>query len=285
MTSILIYPNVRRDPELNVTNHAIRLLSQAGKTIYILENSIPKSLQEILDHRAQITRTLSDMDLLLVLGGDGTILNVARPAAEAKLPILGINLGKVGFMAELEQEELKSLPQALDGSLRFEQRMMLGVQVFRGDQLILEDHALNDAVVTKGAASKIIDLEISADGTPLFSLLGDGAVVATPTGSTAYSMSAGGPIVEPMGENLIVTPICTYALHARSFVFSRDRTLRLRALNLQDRDAYLSIDGREAFALEDGDIVLIRRSPLVTKLVRFKTYNFYEIMKQKLLIP
>ena len=285
MRSILLVPNTHRDPELEMTCLAARLLRQGGFDPFWRKGSLSRELAEKLSPWARETEHLSSMDLLLALGGDGTILGVAREAAQAELPILGVNLGKVGFMAELEREELSDLPGILGGTLTLERRMMQEVRVLRDGKTVFSDVALNDAVVTKGAASKIVDLEVSVDDVPLFSFAGDGAVAATPTGSTAYSMSAGGPIVEPAGENLIITPVCAFALHARSFVFSPERVVGLRVLGLRDRDAYLSVDGGDAVELREGDRVLVSRSALQTRLVRFKAHNFYEIMTQKLLRP
>ncbi len=285
MKKILLAPNSRRDVRLEATCEAAKCLSRRGFSLYIQKGTLAPELLELISPWVQETESLSDMELLLVLGGDGTILRIAREAAEAEIPILGVNLGKVGFMAELERPEIETLPEILNGPLKLECRMMQQVHILRDGKIVFSDHALNDAVVTKGAASKIVDLEISADGAPLFSFAGDGAVAATPTGSTAYSMSAGGPIVEPAGENLIITPVCAFALHARSFVFSPERTVGLRVLDLRDRDAYLSVDGRDAVTLEEGDQVLVSRSPLKTRLIRFKGHNFYEIMTQKLLRP
>lgn len=284
MKHILLYPNVRRDPELAVTRAAAELLAREDCLLHFFATLAPP-LREQLASLAAPADSLKGMDLVLAFGGDGTILHIAKQAALEGVPILGVNVGNIGFMAEVERDEVPLLPRVLKAGVRVDHRMMLDVEVEREGRLILRDLALNDAVVAKGAVAKIIDLAVEMNGKRLFSFAGDGAVVATPTGSTAYSMSAGGPIVEPEGENLIVTPICAYALHAKSFVFSPEHALSLRVKNLRDRDAYLSVDGGDALRLKEGDVVRVRRSKRQTQLLRFKDHSFYDIMMSKLIKP
>lgn len=225
---------------------------------------------------------LSQADILICFGGDGTILHAAKDANTFGIPILGVNLGSVGFMAELEQSELPLLSKLAAGKYTIESRMMLDVTVRRDHKIIFSDLALNDAVITKGAVARVVDLEIFSDQTLITGFSGDGVIISTPTGSTAYSMSAGGPIVEPAAENLIVTPICPHAINARSFVLGQDRVVAARLGRLARKTAYLSVDGGKAFKLSGGDRVEIKRAKTYTHLVRLTSRSFYDIMSQKL---
>ncbi|MEG2119042.1 MAG: NAD(+)/NADH kinase, partial [Pseudoflavonifractor sp.] len=185
-------------------------------------------------------------------------------------------------MAELEQTELALLAKLNQRNYTVESRMMLDVRALRDGKAVFEDLALNDAVITKGAVARIIDLSVYGDGRLISDFSGDGIIVCTPTGSTAYSMSAGGPIVEPTAENIIVTPICAHALHVRPMVLGQDRAVSAKMGKLTRKTAYLSVDGGKAVKLCGGDTVEIRKSQAKTLLVRLTGRSFYEIMNQKL---
>ena len=220
--------------------------------------------------------------MLICFGGDGTILHAARDAYPWDIPILGVNMGSVGFMAELEHGELEKLAQIGTGKYATELRMMLDVAVRRGREVLRRDVALNDAVITKGAVARVIDLAVRADGVRIYDYSGDGVILSTPTGSTAYSMSAGGPIVEPTAENILVTPICAHSLQAKPLVMGRDRLVSVRLGRTARKTAYLSVDGGRAFKLSGGDVVEVRRSQKYTRLVRLTAHSFYENINQKL---
>lgn len=185
-------------------------------------------------------------------------------------------------MAELEQGELSQLSKLAAGKYAVETRMMLDVRVRREGRTVFSDIALNDAALTKGAAARMVELEIYGDKTLMTGFSSDGVVISTPTGSTAYSMSAGGPIVEPTAENIIVTPICPHALSARSIVLGGDRQVAVRMGRMTRKTAYLSVDGGRAFRLSGGDTVELRRSAAKTRLVRLTGRSFYEILNHKL---
>lgn len=191
-------------------------------------------------------------------------------------------MGSVGFMAELEYGELSLLSKVTAGKYTLESRMMLDVTVSRDGKLLYQDTALNDAVLTKGAVARIVDLLVYGDGMLISDFGGDGVIVSTPTGSTAYSMAAGGPIVEPSAENLIITPICAHALQAKSFVLGRDRVVDVTTDRHSRKSVYLSVDGGKAFKVVGGDKVTIRRSEHLTQLVRLTNKSFYTIMREKL---
>ena len=283
---IILSPNPYRDKGLKVARAAERILREMGaKPIFCLPFSVEYNatieMPKGIKYRA-MQEELDGADLIICFGGDGTILHAAKAAKHHDVPILGVNMGSVGFMAELEHNELSMLKKLIDNQYRLESRMMLDVRVLRGGRVVYEDSVLNDAVVSKGAVARGIQCTVYADGIQTFRISGDGVIVSTPTGSTAYSMSAGGPIVEPTAENLIVTPICAHTLYARSVVLDAARTVEVHVTGLSRRTAFLSTDGGRAFRLSPEDIVEVQRSKSVTKLVRLTNRTFYEIINQKL---
>ena len=283
---IVLSPNPYRDRGLRSAQYAKRVLERSGVESVIC---LPFELDEgsHLELPADVplsdlSRELEGADMLVCFGGDGTILHSAREATAKNIPVLGVNLGSIGFMAELEHNELSLLSRLAGGRFGVERRMMLDVTVRREGSPVFTELALNDAVVTKGAVARVLDLEVSGDRVVISSFSGDGLVVATPTGSTAYAMAAGGPIVEPTAENIIITPICAHSLHAKPFVLDRDRTVGVRLASGGKKTAYLSVDGGKAFRVQPGDWVECRRSQQVTRLVRLTGRSFYDRIHQKL---
>ena len=283
---VVLSPNPYRDRGLKTALRAREVLNRCGiETALCLPFSLDQGTKPDLpkgqDYR-DMQEELKTADLLLCFGGDGTILHAAKDALPYDIPVLGVNMGSVGFMAELEHGELDQLARLVEGKYTIEHRMMLDVAVRRGREVLYRDLALNDAVVTKGAVARVIDLSVRGDGVHVYEFSGDGVILATPTGSTAYSMSAGGPIVEPTAENILVTPICAHSLQAKPLVMGRDRVVSVRIGRQARKTAYLSVDGGRAFRLSGGDVVEVRRSRRVTRLVRLMDHSFYEIINQKL---
>lgn len=282
---VVLSPNPYRDRGLKAAQAAEKILRNVGvETAMCLPFQVEGSGLDLPRHirfrNAQ--DELKSADMLICFGGDGTILHAAKDANACHVPVLGVNLGSVGFMAELEQSELSMLSRLAAGKYVIEDRMMLDVSVRREGKIIYSDLALNDAAVTKGAVARVVDLEVYGDKVLISSFSADGVLISTPTGSTAYSMSAGGPIVEPTAENIIVTPICPHALSARSFVLSRGRTVSVKLGHMVRKTTYLSVDGGKAFRLNGGDVVEARESKSKTQLVRVTNRTFYEILNQKL---
>lgn len=283
---VVLSPNPYRDRGLKVAIQAKRVLERAGVRTAVclpfeLEGANRSELPGELAY-SEMEKELPGADMLICFGGDGTILHAARDAYPWDIPILGVNMGSVGFMAELEHGELEKLAQIGTGKYATELRMMLDVAVRRGREVLRRDVALNDAVITKGAVARVIDLAVRADGIRIYDYSGDGVILSTPTGSTAYSMSAGGPIVEPTAENILVTPICAHSLQAKPLVMGRDRLVSVRLGRTARKTAYLSVDGGRAFKLSGGDVVEVRRSQKYTRLVRLTAHSFYENINQKL---
>ena len=284
---VLLSPNPYRDRGLKTAMTAKRILEDNGAQVVIclpfdLEDS---SRVHLPAHQpfGQMSAELEDTDVLVCFGGDGTILHAARDANAHQIPVLGINLGSVGFMAELEQHELSMLSRLTAGKYTIEKRMMLDITVRRDGRRVFSETALNDAVVTKGTSvARVLDLQVTGDRTVISSFSGDGVVIATPTGSTAYSLAAGGPIVEPTAENMIITPICAHSLHAKPFVLGSERSVGVQLAPGSRKNASLSVDGGRAFKVQPGDWVECRRSRHVTRLVKLTGRTFYEVINQKL---
>ena len=219
--------------------------------------------------------------LVVCFGGDGTILHMAKAATRQGVPILGVNIGTMGFMAELENTELDQLSRLKSDDYQIDERMMLDVTVHRDRDIIFHDICLNDAVITKGAAARIVHLAVKCDGVQAMECSGDGVIIATPTGSTAYSLSAGGPIVEPEAHSILVTPICAHDVASRGFVASDKRVITAQLTHNARRNGYLSVDGGKALKMNLGDVVTIRRSTLSTRLIRLKDRSFYDVVNMK----
>ncbi|MCI8915820.1 MAG: NAD(+)/NADH kinase [Oscillospiraceae bacterium] len=283
---IVLCPNPYRDRGLRAAQSAQRILENAGAATAIC---LPFDVEppSRLDLPAgvglgRLDRELEGADVLVCFGGDGTILHAAHEANARNIPVLGVNLGSIGFMAELEHGELSLLSRLASGKFGIERRMMLDVSVRREGRCVFEQQALNDAVLTKGAVARVLDLEVTGDRVTISSFSGDGVVVATPTGSTAYSMAAGGPIVEPTAENIIIAPICAHSLHAKPFVLGAGRAVGMRLAPGSKKTAYLSVDGGRAFRVGPGDWVECRRSRRTTQMVKLTGRSFYERINQKL---
>ena len=223
-----------------------------------------------------------EADVLIVLGGDGSILEAARRAVHRATPILGINLGRLGYMAELELEELDMLSKLFTGEYQLEKRSMLRVELYSGNDLKSFSYALNDAVISNGSVSRIVDLELLENGMPVTTYRSDGLIIATPTGSTAYSMSAGGAIVAPDVPCVCVTPICPHSLTARPLIFDEKSVLEVRNICVREKMLYLTVDGRMNFELYRNQSVRVRKSEMETNLIRLKPSSFYNKLRQKM---
>ena len=228
-----------------------------------------------------IQKEIKTADMLICFGGDGAILHMAKAATRRGVPLLGVNIGRMGFMAELESTELEKLSMLATGKFTTEKRMMLDVTVQRSRDILFHDICLNDAVITKGVIARIVHLSVKCDGVQAMECGGDGVIVATPTGSTAYSLSAGGPIVEPEANNIIITPICAHEVGSRCIVASDRRVVTVEMVRNARRNAYVSVDGGRAFRLNLGDVVTVQKSHLETKLVRLKERSFYDVVNAK----
>ena len=227
---VVMTPNPYRDRNFRYADQAEQILRAAGvETRLCLPFGVDKNFELPANKTfSNLNEELKSADMLLCFGGDGTILHSSKAATYHGIPVLGVNIGTMGFMAELEAGELNQLSRLASGQYSIEKRMMLSVEVQHEGQIIYTDTALNDIAITKGAVARVIQMEVLCDGVQAYSFAGDGVLICTPTGSTAYSMSAGGPLVEPTARNIIVTPICAHTVQARAFVTSKDREITVR---------------------------------------------------------
>ena len=283
MKKIILTPNPYRDKNFQTVRAAMKILRDCGVEVRLcLPFEIDKSYDLPKDLRfSRLDREIGTADMLICFGGDGTILHMAKTATRHNIPILGVNIGTMGFMAELESTELEQLKRLAAGDYTIDERMMLDVTVHRDRDIIFHDICLNDVVITKGAVARIVHMAVNCDGVQALECGGDGMIIATPTGSTAYSLSAGGPIVEPDAHSILITPICSHDVASRCIVASDNRTITLSLTRNNRRCAYLSADGGKTLRMNMGDVATVKKSNLTTKLVRLKDRSFYDVVNMK----
>ena len=281
--NIILFPNVNRDVGLDVTRKVAEMLESCGRNVLIWpvhDDDADIDVSPSESKPSELGDEYANGEMIITFGGDGTILRAARAAAGYGIPILGINMGGKGFMAELEIDDIDMVCSAASGEYKIEYRMMLDAQVTRDGEIVCRDFALNDILVR--GYNRIIDLKLYGDGHIISTFSGDGAVIATPTGSTAYSLAAGGPIVEPSAHNIIVTPICAHALEAKPFVLVSDRRVTIEVGYERHNPAYMSADGSARVEIFNGDIVNVCKSRIYTRLVRLTNRSFYSRVSDKL---
>lgn len=283
MKKVILTPNPYRDHDFNTVRTTARILEQTGMDVKLcLPFEVDRSFQLPRDLRfSRLDREMPTADMVICFGGDGTILHMAKAATRNGIPILGVNIGTMGFMAELESTELELLKRLATDDYTIDNRMMLDVTVHRDRDIIFHDICLNDAVITKGGIARIVHLAVQCDDVQAMECGGDGLIIATPTGSTAYSLSAGGPIVEPEAGSILITPICAHDMGSRCIVASDKRVIKVRLTHNARRNAFLSVDGGKALKLNMGDIVTVKKSNYQTKLVRLKDRSFYDVVNLK----
>lgn len=283
MKNVILTPNPYRDKNFHTVREAVAVLKEAGiQPKLCLPFEVDRSYDLPRDLRfSRLDRELPNAEMVICFGGDGTILHMAKAATRRGIPILGVNIGTMGFMAELESTELDKLSRIATGDYKLDNRMMLDVTIQRDRDIIFHDICLNDVAVTKGAVARIVHLSVKCDGVQAMESGGDGVIISTPTGSTAYNYSAGGPIVEPEAKNIIITPICAHEFGSRCIVASDKRVVTVEMVLNARRNAYLSVDGGRAVRLNMGDVATIKKYHLETKLVRLKERSFYDVVSSK----
>ena len=280
---VILSPNPYRDKDFATLREAMAVLKGAGiDTRVCLPFEVDRNYELPRDIRfSRLDRELPGADMLICFGGDGTLLHTAKTATRQGIPVLGVNIGTMGFMAELESSELSQLARIANDDYAIDDRMMLDVTVHRDRDIIFHDLCLNDVAITKGAVARIVHLKVQCDGVQAMECGGDGIIVATPTGSTAYSLSAGGPIVEPDAHSILITPICAHDVASRCIVVSDKRTVSVTMTQNARRNAYLSVDGGRTLRMNMGDVATIKKSNLCTKLVRLKDRSFFDVVNMK----
>jgi NAD+ kinase len=283
MNKVILTPNPYRDKNFNTVRAAAEVMRDSGiETRICLPFDVDKTYDLPKDLRfSRLDKELPGASCVICFGGDGTILHIAKAATRHGVPVLGVNIGTMGFMAELEASELSQLARLAAGDYSIDNRMMLDVTVHRDKDIIFHDICLNDVVITKGAVARIVHLAVRCDGVQAMECGGDGIIVATPTGSTAYSLSAGGPIVEPEAHSILITPICAHDVASRCMVASDSRVITVGLTRNSRRNAFLSVDGGKALKMNMGDVVTVQKSELATKLIRLKDRSFYDVVNMK----
>ena len=287
MKKIAIVTNFNISDKANAALKVTNYLLKFGCKILVSQYSKEKVLA-MKNYRGNIyflpiEKLYDEADLVIALGGDGTILDCAKKMAKRGKPILGINLGHLGYMAELEMDELAALSKIIDGDYTLDERAMMDIEVInREGSVKYKSFALNDAVISNGSVSKIINLELYAEDSLVTTSRADGLIVSTPTGSTAYAMSAGGSIADPKVKCKLVTPICPHSFIARQLIFSDETNLKIKNVSVREKSLMLTLDGKSNCELFKDDVVSITKSDLTVQLVRVKDCSFYDILSQKM---
>lgn len=277
---IALCPNPFRDINLQYTRKVGKLLEENGfKFIVcpIFSDTVEAACNDF--SLVQLENAI-DISLYVVLGGDGTILELIRRLSDHSKPVLGVNLGTKGFMTALEPEHYQDILTIAQGHYKISRRMMIDCSLIRDDKEIFSGFALNDAVIH--GYGDTIRINVLNDCEKIITFCGDGLIISTPTGSTGYSLSAGGPIVEPESQNIILSPICAHLMSSKSFVINPNRIITVSVDKLHDRRAYLSIDGNNVYDLQNGDIIIAKKSDKTISMVNSEKKNFFELVFEKL---
>lgn len=284
MKKFALLTNYSKDRKLVYTRLIETYITENGGTHWVPEHiSEP---DDDGDQRYDLSDMPTDIECVIVLGGDGTLLQAAREMLDRHIPLLGINLGTLGFLTSAEKSELPGcLDSVLDDSCSIDERMMLRGSVYHGQEKIQTNIALNDVIITRAGFSRLVELKIYVNGELLSIYNADGIIVSTPTGSTGYSLSAGGPIIFPQTDVMVITPICPHSLQVRSLVVSGEDRIMIeigRRRKTQKEEAMVTFDGRSAQELETGDRIEIYKAQETTQLIRLKGRSFYQVLQNKI---
>ena len=278
MKNFLILTNEKKDPGLRISKHIQEYIERSGGTSYRMCD-FTRDIQE------NISCITEDTQCVVVLGGDGTMLHAARLIVPHDLPMVGVNLGTLGFLTEIELQNLyEGLDCLLKDEFQVEKRSMLKGTVIHHDQETYHLSALNDIVITRSGFSRIISLRIMVNGKFLDDFSADGVIISTPTGSTGYNLSAGGPVVNPKANVILVTPVCPHSLHAKSMVLSQEDEIVIYLENVRENqleEAYITFDGQVAQKLHPGDRIKVRNSDKMAKVIKVNGDSFYETLRVK----
>ncbi len=284
ITNLVLIPNTTKniEPQL-ITNFVIHLCDLQCRIGVFSENM--ESLSYLGDriYEIQNNDALAQCHAAIVLGGDGSIIDASNKLLDAEIPIIGINFGHVGYLAEIEINELNLLDALVEGKYSIDERMMLDAEVItRSGKVRASSTVLNDIVLSNGPVARLLTFDIYCGNVKIQTCRADGIIASTPTGSTAYSLSAGGPVLEPSLDCLCLTPICPHTLNSRPVIFRGDSEIRLSGIRSNGSSVYVTADGRDVLALNEGDTVSIKRSVHTTKLIRIKDNGFLGILHSKL---
>lgn len=278
----ILTPNFKKEHTEKCLNETLEVLYKIGIEAY-LDSVYRQYVSSEHVVFCEFINAVSHMDLIIAIGGDGTIIHSSKYGIKHNLPVLGINVGRLGFLAQLESDELHKLSSLVEGSYTVQNHMLIEAKI-QTDSEQMVCVALNDIAITKGEFSKIVDIEVTCAEKLVSEYHADGVIFATPTGSTAYAMSAGGPIVDPSIDSIAMTPICPHSLFSRSVLFSPEKALTVRAKYINNQnDLYLSADGERPIKIRRDSQIIIQKSKLTAKLINFGERDFYEILNLKIL--
>lgn len=281
MKTFGVITNSDKDEEFIYTKKLIYNIQGKGGKVKLPSNTARKL--EMQDEGLTEQDVIEGSDIIICLGGDGTFLKVARKVYSRNIPMLGINLGSLGFLTEVDRNEIGiAVERLISGDYRIEERMMLEAVIMSEGRIIGRDIALNDVVVARGSVSRILNIRTYINDTFVDNFPGDGLIVSSPTGSTGYTLSAGGPIVEPDVDLIIVTPICPHILYSRSFVTTGERVVRAEIDESYLHKAIVSVDGEKGYEIKAGDVIEIRKSPHTVKFIKINERNHYHILRTKI---
>ena len=277
-----VIPNLTKKDAYETTCRAIKRLQSLGISVMMIELHKEDFPDERITFLSSHDALCREADMVLTIGGDGTIIHAARHASVYSKPVLGINTGRLGFVAELETDELDMLSRLSDGSYTIEKRMMLRV-THTGAKGSRTLYAMNDAVISRGSLSRLIDIDVSfASGNDaICTYRADGLIFSTPTGSSAYSLAAGGPVVEPTMKCILMTPVCSHSLFARPVVFSHHSRLSVSASCDDNTEVFLTVDGAETITILPEDSLLIETADTETEFIKLKSRTFYRVLNDK----
>ncbi len=281
MKTVGVIPNLDKDVDLEFTRLVAEKFACLGAKVNVTAD-VAKQIG-LKDNCADEDYVFGNSEAIICLGGDGTFLKAARKAYSVDVPILGINLGSLGFLTEVEKNDFdKALECIVNDDFTIEKRMMLDTLIQAKDRIIASDIALNDVVISRGALSRILHLKTYINDAFAYAFPGDGLIVSSPTGSTAYSLSAGGPIVEPDLDMIILTSICPHILYSRSFVTSGDSVVKVSMDESYCHDAMVTVDGQKGYEIRGGYCVEVKKSSYYVKLIRIGSRNFFNILRTKM---
>ncbi len=272
---VAVLPNLDKRGSAEVVEKLGKILKAEN-----IEAYLPDSICGTDFKHAPEEELYSLADVIITIGGDGTIIRYSKRAAMDNKPVLGINAGRMGYLANIEQNELSLISKLKSGEYQIEKRMMLNVRMVENGNTITEINGLNDAVVTSGFISRIVDISVGV-GNDYISYRADGLIISTPTGSTAYSMSAGGPIIDPSTENFCITPICSHSLSAKPILLAADNEIKLKAYSKKRADIFLTVDGRKVAPIKPFTEVYIKRAEQSAQLIRLNNRSFYKTLSYK----
>ena len=277
-----VFANLNNDETEKIAREMLSVLKEADCTVYF-EEKYKDVISDVCSHFSDSTSLINLCDIAVVIGGDGTTMKIAKKAAILGKATLGINGGRLGFLSGIERNELDLLKSVINGEYQLDERMMIKADILEDGEITKTIHCLNDAIFSRGDFARLIDIKVSSNGRELLTTRADGVILSTPTGSTAYSLAAGGPVLSPDLNCFEVTSICPHSLMDRSIVVGSDNTLLVEISSDVMNNAILTCDGEEPIAISTDTKVAVSISPYKARLVKIKPDNFYEVIKKKII--